>query len=71
MTRTSDFESKKKENDQNFARNPFLRVKLHINRFKILKILKNQKNPEKILKILKILKNPEKVLKNPKNPEKS
>ena len=40
---------KKKGNDQNFARNSFLRVKLHISRFKILKNPKNpkiQKNPK-------------------------
>ena len=34
----SDFKSKKKENDQNFARNPFLRIKLHTYQFEMYKI---------------------------------
>ena len=59
---------KKKENDQNFARNPFLRVILHINRFQIQKILKkskNSKNPKK-------QKNPnsKKISTNPKSEKK-
>ena len=44
MTRTSDFESKKKENHQNFAGDPFLRFKLQIYRHNLTKILnKNQR----------------------------
>ena len=40
----SDFESKKKENHQNFAGNPFLRVRKIQKNTKIQKIQKIQKN---------------------------
>ena len=57
----SDFESKKKENHQNFAGNPFLRVRKIQKIQKYKKIQKNTKNTKKY-------KN---YKKNPKNPKKT
>ena len=59
----SDFGSKKKENHQNFAGNPFLRVRKIQKLQKIQQIQKNTKI-QKIQKIQKLQKY-KKILKNP------
>ena len=67
----SDFGSKKKENHQNFAGNPFLRVR-KIQKYKNLKIQKIQKNPKnpkntKKYKKYKKIQKIQKIQKNTKN----